>query len=54
MLSCQEQGRLLLAIAMKVAVKVKFVFCKSSCEGMILNLLVGNGDAVQADHEPAL
>lgn len=54
MLSCQEQGRLLLAIAVKVTVKVILVFCKSSCEGMTLNLLMGNGDAVQADHEPAL
>lgn len=39
---------------MKVTVEIKFVFCKSSCDGMILNLLTGNGDAEQADLEPAL
>lgn len=39
---------------MKVTVKIKFVFCKSSCDGMILNLLVGNEDTEQADCEPAL
>lgn len=54
MLTDQGKGRWLLDIAMKVTVKIKFVFCKPSCESMTFNLLMGNGDAEQADHEPAL